>query len=66
MLFYKVALRRCKCGAAAAFQIQGSGNVPYDYACARHADKLVRELIKVHNPPPAARGYPDPTGEGTP
>jgi hypothetical protein len=47
--FYKSRLTRCSCGKAAAFVIMGSGNVKYDYACERCADKRIRELDKTHN-----------------
>ena len=43
--FYLVALRRCRCGKPAEYEVQGSGNETYDYCCKRCAERRKRELI---------------------
>lgn len=48
--FYKSALRTCKCGKPAAYEIRATGNVFYDFACKAHADKVVCELTEAHAP----------------
>jgi hypothetical protein len=48
MVFYSVALPKCRCGRAAAFEIRASGGARYDHACERCVEKRIRELTRAH------------------
>lgn len=50
--FYLSALRACKCGKPAAYEVRGSGNVVYDHCCKKCGPRRVKELTKAYTRTP--------------
>ena len=51
--FYLSALRACRCGKPASYEVRATGNVTYDHCCKTCAPKRLKELERTYNRPKA-------------